>query len=83
MPDIQYKSMSCGPAGSFQPGDIRFNVSDEEASALVEGGYAVYVRSTQREQAVAPVIEQAVAPATPVIPQPQPGRSASPRRGGK
>jgi hypothetical protein len=82
MPDIKYKSTSCGPAGSFQPEDIRFGVPEEEAAALVEGGYAVYVHSAPREQAVVAPVEHAVSPAMPVIPQPQAGRTP-PRRGGR
>jgi hypothetical protein len=80
MPDIQYKSTSCGPAGSFQPGDTRYGVPKEEADALVAGGYAIFVRAPVREQATAAPVEQAVATADPVIQQPQPGRSA-PKRG--
>ena len=83
MPDIQYKSTACGPSGSFQPGDIRFGVSAEEASSLVDAGYAVYVRATVREQAVVVPVEHAVSPAAPVTPQPQAGRSTPPRRGGR
>lgn len=58
MRDIKYKSTSCGPAGSFQPGDVRHNVPDNEALALVNGGYAVDV--TPRATLSVPVREQAV-----------------------
>lgn len=86
MRDIEYKSTSCGPAGSFQPGDIRYGVDDKEAEGLVLGGYAkdVTPRSAPaREQAVVSPVERAVSPAQPVIPQPQLGRSTPPRRGGR
>ena len=78
---IKYKSTSCGPDGSFQPGDTR-EVPDNIGVELVVGGYAENVtpRSAVREQAVAaPAVEQAVAPAQPTIPQPQPSRT--PKRG--
>jgi hypothetical protein len=84
MADIKYKTISCGPAGSFQPGDVRFDVSDEEASALVRGGYAddvTFCVVPVREQAIAVPPEHAVSPAQPVTPPP--GRSTPPRRGSR
>lgn len=71
MRDIKYKSISCGPAGSFQPGDLRTGVPDDEAKALVDGGYAEYTDARpvlgvpQREQAIPVLGEQAVSPAQP------------------
>jgi hypothetical protein len=82
MPDIQYNTISCGPAGSFQPGDIRFAVSEEEASALVEGGYAHYIRVTVREQAVVAPVEHAVGAGNPIPVQP-PERTDRPTRRGR
>lgn len=89
MRDIIYKSIACGPAGSFQPGDKRHDISDAEAAALVNGGYAAYADAGRptlsvpvREQAVAPVVEQAVSPAQPQHPQ-QPPKPAPARRGGR
>lgn len=81
MRDIQYKSTACGPAGSFQPGDKRQGVPDDEAMALVSGGYAIDItpRATLtvpvREQAIPTLGEQAVG-----VGQPQAGRSTQ-RRG--
>lgn len=60
MRDIQYKSISCGPAGSFQPGDKRHGVPDDEAKALVAGGYALYVDVEPRPTLTVPVREQAI-----------------------
>lgn len=73
MRDIKYKSISCGPAGSFQPGDPRTGVPDDEAKSLVDGGYAEYtdapLRATislpPREEAIPVLGEQAVSPAQP------------------
>jgi hypothetical protein len=79
---IRYKSTSCGPQGSFQPGDVR-EVDAREGEALVCGGYAEDVTpraAPVREQAVIAPAEHATSPAQPIIPQPQPGRSA-PKRG--
>lgn len=87
MRDIIYKSIACGPAGSFQPGDRRHDVSDVEAAALVNGGYASYADAGRptlsvpvREQATIAPVEQAVSPVQPVIAQPQSSRTP-PRRG--
>lgn len=59
---IKYKSISCGPDGSFQPGDTR-TVPDAEGVQLVIGGYAENI--TPREQAVAAPIEHAISPKSP------------------
>lgn len=80
MRDIKYNSISCGPAGSFQPGDPRHDVPDDEAKALVEGGYATYtdtrptITISTREQAIPVLGEQAVGIG-------QPSRATAPRRG--
>lgn len=81
MRDIKYNSISCSPAGSFQPGDKRTDVPDDEAKALVEGGYAIYtdarptITMPVREQAIPVLGEQAVGVG-------QPSRAtAAPRRG--
>lgn len=79
MRDIKYNSTSCGPAGSFQPGDKRTDVPDDEAAVLVNGGYAAYTDARPtitvpvREQAIPVLGEQAIG-----VGQPQ--RNA-PRRG--
>lgn len=79
MRDIKYNSTSCGPSGSFQPGDTRTDVPDDEAAALVNGGYAAYADARPiitvpvREQAIPALGEQAVGVG-------QPPRNAS-RRG--
>lgn len=73
MRDIQYKTIASGPAGAFQPGDVRHGVADDEAAALVNGGFASYVdagivvtpAAPQREQAIIAPAEHAVAPAQP------------------
>lgn len=65
MRDIIYKSIACGPAGSFQPGEKRHDVPDGEAAALVGGGYAAYA------DAVRPVLS---------IPDPAPTRADTPPR---
>jgi hypothetical protein len=84
MRDITYKSIACGPSGSFQPGEKRHDVPDAEAAALVNGGYAAYADSPRpapvERAVITPAVEQAVAPEQPVIPQPQVGRTP-PRRG--
>lgn len=81
MRTITYKSIACGSAGSFQPGDKRFDVPDEEAAALVNGGYALYADAVRpilsapvREQAVPTLGEQAVSPAQPPRNTPRRGR---------
>lgn len=76
---IKYKSTSCGPQGSFQPGDLR-EVDDAHGVDLVVGGYAENVTPRVREQAIIVAPEQAVSPAQPTIPQPQVGRNTPPRR---
>lgn len=80
MRDIKYKTVSCGPTGSFQPGDLRHGVSDDEARALVNGGYAEYIGQPEpvREQAVVAPVEHAVGVGNPVKPtQPE---TRAPRR---
>lgn len=77
MRTITYKSIACGPAGSFQPGDKRHDVPDDEAAALVGGGYAAYadtVSAPMREQAIPMLGEQAVSPAQPPRNTPRRGR---------
>jgi hypothetical protein len=81
MRDIQYKSIACGPAGSFQPGDKRHDVPDGEAATLVNGGYATYADMARptlstpvREQAIPTLGEQAVSPAQPQHNTPRRGR---------
>ncbi len=39
---VKYLTLDAGPDGCNSPGSTR-DVSDEEATALVEGGYAEYV----------------------------------------
>lgn len=79
MRTIIYKSIACGTAGSFQPGDKRYDVPDDEAAALVNGGYAVYADARPtlsvpvREQATPTLGEQTVG-----VGQPQ---RNTPRRG--
>lgn len=76
---ITYKSIACGAAGSFQPGETRHDVPDDEAAALVNGGYALYADARPtlsvppREQAIPTLGEQAIG-----IGQPQ---RTTPRRG--
>lgn len=73
MRDIKYKSVACGPDGSFQPGDVRSEVPDNEAEGLVHGGYAEYI--TRRvEHAVARTAEVPEAEAAATKPATQPGR---------
>ncbi|NRF91536.1 hypothetical protein HQN89_10945 [Paenibacillus frigoriresistens] len=43
---IRMKTMSAGPEGVMQQGVI-YNVSDEEAKALVEGNYAEFVDAVE------------------------------------
>ena len=75
MRTITYKSIACGPAGSFQPGDKRHDVPDGEAAALVNGGYAAYADAApMREQAIPTLGEQAVSPAQPPRNIPRRGR---------
>lgn len=75
MRDIQYKTTACGPSGSFQPGDKRQGVPDNEAMALVAGGYAIDVTPVKPvEQAVADPVEHAVSPAQPPRNTPRRGR---------
>lgn len=80
MRTITYKSIACGPSGSFQPGDKRHDVPDGEAAALVNGGYATYAdASPMREQAIPTLGEQAVSPAQPSKGQYPPKPAPSPR----
>lgn len=58
---IQMKTMSAGPDGSFQPGQI-VDLPEEKAKAFVAGGYAVDV--TPKAKAEAPKTEQSVETAT-------------------
>lgn len=79
MRDIKYKTTSCGPAGSFQPDDVRYGVGDKEAEGLVSGGFAEYVDAPRpapvREQAAIAPVEHAVSPA-----QPESGKAGIPAR---
>ena len=63
---IKYKSTSCGPQGSFQPGDER-ETDEQEGGALVQGGYAEDITPREvREQTIASAApEQAVSMAQP------------------
>ena len=76
MRTIIYKSIACGPAGSFQPGEKRHDVPDAEAAALVNGGYAAYADAIPpvREQAIPTLGEQAVGVGQPQRTQPRRGK---------
>lgn len=54
---IKMLTLQAGPAGVRKPG-VTYNVSDEEAKALIAGGYAEAVKKPQAE-AESPVIEKA------------------------
>lgn len=89
MRDIKYNSTSCSPAGSFQPGDKRTDVPDDEAAALVNGGYAAYtdarptITAPVREQAIPTLGEQAVGVGNPFPVQPPERSDAAPKRRGR
>lgn len=90
MRTITYKSIACGPAGSFQPGDKRHDVPDDEAAALVGGGYALYADAVRpvltvpvREQAIPTLGEQAVGMGNPIPRQPPERTDAAPKRRGR
>lgn len=77
---IEYKTISCGPSGQYQPGEPRYNVPDDEARALIAGGYAIDItpRATLtmpvREQTVVAPVERAVGFGQPTIPPRKRGR---------
>jgi hypothetical protein len=50
---IQMKTLSSGPAGSFQPGQI-VDLPEDQARAFVAGGYAVTMESKPKVEAPKP-----------------------------
>lgn len=59
---IVLRTVMAGPDGVHQPGE-RVSISPERERALVDGGYAVFVKSTERgETAVARPRETAAMP---------------------
>jgi hypothetical protein len=74
MRDIKYKSVACGPAGSFQPGDVRPDVPEKEAEGLVQGGYAEYAVRKVEHAVARPTEVPAVAEVPAVKPVAAPGR---------
>ncbi len=48
---IKMLTLQAGPQGTRDPGSIH-DVSDKEAKALIEGGYAVEVKEVKRQASV-------------------------------
>ena len=78
---VKMLTLEAGPNGTFNPGDER-PVSDDLGHQMVAAGYAVEIKPESLPTAVIET-QETVAPAEPVIPQPQPVRRDAPARARK
>lgn len=74
---IKMKTNAAGPLGNFKEGEIYeapLQISLEQASAFVAGGYAVNISPVRVDPVVKPVEVAAIQPTETATAQPQRGR---------
>lgn len=70
---VKMKTMMCGPAGNFNIGQVA-DLEDEQATALVEGGYAEVVEVTAGVDAGGAETADIAIPETAVAPNQKRGK---------